>query len=469
MRNADNFHADRKLKLSELMSSLSYALDMTEGQPPGHCVRCCYIGMQIGKEYGLSPIQLWELYYVLLLKDLGCSSNAARICQLYLTDDLSFKRDFKEIDPSLPGVLNFVMSHTGTSSDLSKRLKAVLNIMKNGTEISKDLIQTRCSRGADIALKLRFNNAIADGIYELDEHWNGHGQPRGLKGDQISIYSRIALLSQIIDVFFNSKGEKAAIDEINKRRNLWFDPDLCDVFLSIAEDRSFWKTLKKDNITETVYSLEPALLEIEIDDDFLDDIASAFGEIIDSKSPYTAGHSSRVALYVDLISEKMGFDEKSRRALRRVALLHDIGKLGVSNALLDKDGKLSDDEWVLMRAHALYTEQILERISAFSSLALIAGAHHERLGGTGYPHRLSGNEIPIETRIITVADFFDALTADRPYRKAMSVDTAFEIMDKSVHHAIDEDCLNTLKSVVAEFGVQNLKEIEYDNEAAARH
>ena len=110
------------LKLSELMGALSHALDITEGQPEGHCVRCCWIGMHIGQTLALSTEQLWELYYTLLLKDLGCSSNASRICELYLTDDLSFKRDFKWVDGSLPQVLRFVLRHTGAASDLMDRL-----------------------------------------------------------------------------------------------------------------------------------------------------------------------------------------------------------------------------------------------------------------------------------------------------------------------------------------------------------
>ena len=101
------------LKLSELIGSLSYALDITEGQPAGHCVRVCWIGMHIGRDAGMNPEQLWELYYTLLLKDLGCSSNAARICELYMTDDLDFKREFKTVGDSLPQVLGFVLKHTG--------------------------------------------------------------------------------------------------------------------------------------------------------------------------------------------------------------------------------------------------------------------------------------------------------------------------------------------------------------------
>jgi hypothetical protein len=114
------------LRLSELISALSHALDITEGQPEGHCVRCCWIGMHIGRRLGLNDDELWNLYYTLLLKDLGCSSNAARICELYLTDDLSFKRDFKTVGDSLPKVLQFVLSHTGLKAGLAERFRSVM-------------------------------------------------------------------------------------------------------------------------------------------------------------------------------------------------------------------------------------------------------------------------------------------------------------------------------------------------------
>src|SRR5688572_5743244 len=144
------------LRLSELVSALSHALDMTEGQPAGHCVRCCWIGVHIGVEFGLGEIEIGELYYTLLLKDLGCSSNAARICQLYLTDDLTFKHDFKRIDgSSLPQALRFVLAHTGLKSGLAERFRAIINVVQNGGQLARELIETRCHRGADIARKMR--------------------------------------------------------------------------------------------------------------------------------------------------------------------------------------------------------------------------------------------------------------------------------------------------------------------------
>ena len=160
----------QSLKLSELMGALSHALDITEGQPEGHCVRCCWIGMHIGQRIGLGSEDLWTLYYTLLLKDLGCSSNAARICELYASDDLIFKREFKWVDGSLPQVLRFVLRHTGPAMGLVDRLKALGGILTHGDAIAQELTQTRCTRGADIARQLRFPEAVAQGVHALDEH-----------------------------------------------------------------------------------------------------------------------------------------------------------------------------------------------------------------------------------------------------------------------------------------------------------
>lgn len=166
------------IRVAEIMGALSYALDMTEGQPPGHCVRCCWMGMQVGQCLGFSADVLADLYYTLLLKDLGCSSNAALICELYLADDLTFKKDFKLIDSSLSQVLGFVLSHTGLNSGLAERFSGVLNILKNGGTISSELIETRCQRGAEIARAMHFPETVARGILDLDEHFDGGESPK---------------------------------------------------------------------------------------------------------------------------------------------------------------------------------------------------------------------------------------------------------------------------------------------------
>ena len=441
--------APSAMKLSELIGALSYALDITEGQPAGHCVRCCWIGMHIGDRIGLSQDQLWELYYTLLLKDLGCSSNAARICELYLTDDLGFKRGFKTVGDSLPQVLAFVLKHTGLKAGLAERFRSVMTILRDGPEIAHGLIATRCQRGADIARLLRFPDGVADGIYSLDEHFNGNGKPARLAGQAIPVYARIALLAQVIDVFHTAGGRAAALREAQGRAGSWFDPQLVSAFEAVAQDEAFWTTLGAPAIDGAVFALEPAGHEVALDDDYLDDIAAAFGQVVDAKSPYTSGHSTRVALYTDMIAEALGLSAQRRRWLKRGALLHDVGKLGVSNSVLDKAGALDRDEWDAVRQHAEYTETILGRIAAFAELASIAGAHHERLDGGGYPRGLAADEIRLETRIITTADIFDAITAERPYRGAIAVPKALEMMEKTVGSALDPACFEALKLAMA--------------------
>ena len=434
------------VKLSQILGALSHALDLTEGQPPGHCVRSTWIGMQIGMDLGLQGQDLCGLYYTVMMKDLGCSSNAARICELYANDDIQFKRDFKGVGDRLTSVLGFVLSHTATQSGLAERLRSVLNIMRNGGKIADGLIATRCHRGAAIAERLRLPASVSQGIYSLDEHWNGAGRPNHLEGEAIPLYSRIALLAQVVDVFHRGAGRAAAVAEIAERSGTWFDPNVAAAFGRVAQADEFWDMLEcDDGVEQAVFDLEPGSVSVPIDDDYLDDIAQAFAHVIDSKSPYTAGHSERVALYAEMVAAEMGYGPERRRWLRRAGLLHDIGKLGVSNSILDKNGKLDDEQWREMRNHALHSERILERVPPFRDMARIGGAHHERLDGKGYPRGLAGAEIEPETRIMSVADVFDALTADRPYRAAMSIPDALAIMRRDIDTSFDPRCLAALE------------------------
>lgn len=437
------------IRLAEVLGALSRALDMTEGQPPGHCMRCCWTRVQVGRAMGMDEAALRDLYYALLLKDLGCSSNAARICELYLADDLTFKRDFKHLDGSLPQVLRFVLSHTGAEAGLAERFRSVVNIMRNGGEIVTNLIETRCQRGAEIARQMRFSDTVAQAILDLDEQWNGGGKPLGKAGTDISLFSRIALLAQVVDVFFMSGGPEAAMTEITSRSGTWFDPAVVFAFSDVAADETFWAMLARDDIEQVVLDLEPGQEVQRADEGYLDDIARAFARVIDAKSPFTSGHSERVAVFSDLIAEEMGYNPARRRWLKRAALLHDIGKLGVSNSVLDKPGKLDDDEWVAMRDHSRLSEDILSRIGAFADLAVVAGAHHERLDGKGYPNGKTADELDLDTRIISTADVFDALTADRPYRAAMPVSKAMGILWEGAGASHDPLCIEALERALA--------------------
>lgn len=434
-----------QIPLSELVLSLTTALDMTEGQPPEHCIRCCWIGMHLGHRLALNDTQLHDLFYTLLLKDAGCSSNAARICELYITDDRSFKKDFKTVGSSLTSVINFVVRNAGKGENWLSRISTTIDILKNGTDYAQELIQTRCTRGADVARELRFSEPVALGIASLDEHWDGKGRPQQLEKEDIPLYSRIALLSQVVDVFQVEQDLTSALNEVKHRSGEWFDPLLVTHFEALLQDSDFLDGLQSSDIRHKVMALAPAQTHIMLDEEYFDCIVGAFGKIVDAKSPYTAGHSQRVGIYAALIAEQLDLSELECTWVRRAALLHDIGKLGVSNQILDKPGKLDQDEWLAVQQHAANTEIILEKITPLKELAKTAASHHEKLDGTGYPRGLSSTEIPLITRIITTADIFDAISAERPYREAMPVTKVLSIMEENLDTAIDRQCFEALK------------------------
>lgn len=142
----------------------------------------------------------------------------------------------------------------------------------------------------------------------------------------------------------------------------------------------------------------------------------------------------------------MGLSGDDLRSLRRAATLHDVGKLGVSCAILEKPGKLTSEEWVIMQGHAAQTGEILWRVRPLRRMAMVAASHHERLDGRGYPFGLDASMIAREARIITVCDYYDALTTDRPYRAALQPEEALKIMQSETGRAIDASCLSTLKA-----------------------
>jgi putative nucleotidyltransferase with HDIG domain len=426
-----------EVRFSEVVSALSYALDITEGQTPGHAVRSCLIGMRLGQTLQLTADERSSLFYALLLKDLGCSSNAARLCQLFGADDLTLKRAHKLTDwtsglASAQYALEYVLPGKNPVAKVWRALKLGFNEQGSGRELT----QTRCERGADIASMLGLDRATAEAIRSLDEHWDGQGMPRGDMGTGIPLLARITSLAQTVEVFAASFGVDAAYDMAHERSGSWFDPELVLVFDELRDDVGFWGTLSATDALEHVSDLEPADRVMLADEERLDRVAGAFGRVIDAKSPYTATHSEGVATIAVGIGRELGMKDDEIRTLRRAGLLHDIGKLGVSNLILDKPGRLTDREMVEMRKHPRYTAEILERVGRFREFAGIAASHHERLDGTGYHRGITADRLCPLSRVLAVADIAEALSAERPYRHAMAQDELLLLMKRMVGSAI---------------------------------
>jgi HD-GYP domain-containing protein (c-di-GMP phosphodiesterase class II) len=435
--------------LQSILGALSHAFDLTEGAPPGHSVRSAVIGMRLAHELGVDESSRVALFYALLLKDAGCSSNAAKVSALFGSSDHIVKPRLKAVDSRDRVRLaweTFRVSSVGASIRI--RIRTLLGIARAG-EVTKELIQIRCERGAAIADRLGFPEETGAIIRALDEHWDGRGHPTGLRGAAIPLGARIANLAQTLEVYFANHDAAMALAVLADRRGTWFDPHLVERVRGWRDDRDWWHALRQGDADALLAACTPPAASRAVSANTIDLVAEAFADIVDAKSPYTYRHSTRVALWAERIAQRFTDDRVTLSRVYRAALLHDIGKLGVSNQLLDKPGRLTPEERVIVEQHPLHTFRILSRVEAFADIAELAALHHEKLDGSGYPWRRTGETLDRWARVLTVADIFEALTATRPYRDGLPVDEVLRRLEQERGLQLDGEVLDALADVVA--------------------
>ena len=380
---------DESISLSEVISALSFAIDLTEGAVHGHALRSCLLGMRIAEEAELTSEEKSSLYYALLLKDIG----------------------------------------------------------------NEEMIGLRCDRGASIVSKLGMGPLAAEAVRSLEEHWDGSGYPKRARGKRIPLLARVCAVAQHLDVFSMGRSPSVAIETLEQWSGTWFDPDLVRAALSLDRRGALWTYCRaRDNHEMTrgaVLDLDPRKKQ-RLDDRQIDRICEAFADVVDSKSHFTFRHSVGVAELARGIAKNLGLRTDRVRLVRRAALLHDIGKLSVANTILDKKTRLTEAEWKVVEQHPGLTRRILEQIGPFREIAIVAGEHHEKLDGSGYPQRLMAADLSMEARIIAVADVYGALSEDRPYRAGLHYEEIVPIMRALAPRKLDGDCVNALIALVGD-------------------
>ena len=445
--------APESARVSEILAALSFALDLTEGQPMGHALRTCLIGMELAERIGLPLGERRDLYYALMLKDVGCSSNSARVFELFGGDERAAKHDLKQVDWSnYFTAARYAMGRAAPGASWMDRARRVSALARSGSRVAQELVVARCSHGAKIVAQLGFGSGVAEAVASLDEHWDGRGQPRGLSGSEIPVLSRVMGLAQTLDVFAAIDGPAAALAVAVERGGRWFDPVLVKACEGLEPALAEWRELDPHALRERVAEREPGDAALLAGPGALDRIALGFAQVVDAKSPYTGEHSVRVTRFAMQIARRLGFDDAQLTQVRRAALLHDIGKLSVPNSILDKPGPLTPEEWEVVKLHPYYTELILDHIRGFGQLSFMSASHHERLDGNGYWRGLRGEQIPLASQVLATADMLDALSAARPYRPALPQEVALRLIEKDRDVALAGECLDALQDVVEEIG-----------------
>jgi HD-GYP domain-containing protein (c-di-GMP phosphodiesterase class II)/DNA-binding CsgD family transcriptional regulator len=401
------------VRLAELLAVLSLGADLGMGQPMEHAMRQCLIALRLGDRLGLKRDEKTSLYYVSLIAWVGCHIDAYEQAK-WFGDDLALKGDFRLRDMTGMAPLAFMASHLGAGKPLLERARMGARFLVNGHREVDDMLANHWYAADTLAEHLGLGQEVRATLFQTFERWDGKGVPSGSQGDEILPAARIVNLADVLEVFYRTAGEDGAVAVARERRGSQFAPDVVD--LVVSEAGPLFSNLDGVTSWDAVIAAEPGLAQ-PLTERELGSALEAIADFTDIKSPFTLGHSRGVADLAVGGARELQLSSEAVEHVRRAALVHDMGRLGVSNSIWDKAGQLSAGEVERIRLHPYLTERMLAASPGLSALGATAVQHHERLDGSGYPRGLRADALTPSGRILAAADAYRAKLEPRPYRR----------------------------------------------------
>lgn len=406
-----------QLRLAEIIAALSLATDLGMGQPMEQALRTCVLAMALGRKLCLDDATLSDTYYLALLRFVGCTSDAHEAAGAVGGDEIAERA---LVAPVIMGEMGEFLRHYlprfAGDRALPIRLVLLARALAEGTGRARRTIAVHCQVAQMLAARLDIRPSVAQCVSAVLERWDGKGIPGELAGDAIPIPARLVSVARDVDVFHQMGGWALAAAVLRRRRATAYDPAAVDVLLTHGE--RWLREAGAESVWNMALAAEPRP-PVLVGRLRLDGLLRALADFADLKSPFTLGHSSGVACLAEGAARCAGLSEDAVTDVRHAALVHDLGRTGIPNGIWDKPGKLSLAEWERVRLHPYLSERILARPSALAHLAPLAGAHHERIDGSGYHRGSAAPLLPMTARILGAADAYQAMTQDRPYRPAL--------------------------------------------------
>lgn len=299
------------------------------------------------------------------------------------------------------------------------------------TELDWNNSQVHCIRGEMLLQKVSLYRDYAPVILYHHTHWDALSQALD---EETKENANLIYLTDRVDALRVQLGgetlkEKNAIKEtLQKFSGQMFSPKLVEAFECAAATDSFWYFLEAESLegyfNDWILLCNPTNLSF----DTLRCVAKMFADVVDAKSTFTAKHTHGVAALSLLLSKHFGLSQAQQELIELASFFHDLGKLRVADKIISKEGPLDEEERLQMNRHGFDSTVILRKIKGFYEIAKIASMHHETLDGKGYPYNLSSEQIPVEARVLAIADIFQALVQDRPYRSGLSAHEAMDVV-----------------------------------------
>jgi HD-GYP domain-containing protein (c-di-GMP phosphodiesterase class II) len=426
--------ADRPgVRLAELVATLSLGTDLGMGQPMEHVMRQSLIALRLAERLGLDDDERQVVYYVGLIAWVGCHVDAYEQAK-WFGDDTVLKGDSRKVDMgrNLPAAV-FVLGHLGHGQTLLSRAQLGLAFLGDGRRAADDMLENHWLATNELATQLKLGPAVCAGLYQTFERWDGKGVPGEAEREGITLAARLVNLADVVEVFHRAGGVEAAKSVARERSGTQFDPALVELFC--AEAPALFNELESVASWDAVIAAEPSLA-LTLSEQEFESALEAIADFTDLKSPWAIGHSRGVAQLAEAAARLYGLHGDDVTLVRRAALVHDLGRLGISNAIWDKPGALTAAELERVRLHPYLTERMLASAPALAPLSAIAVQHHERLDGSGYPRGLAGDALTPAGKIVAAADAYHAMTEARPHRPARSGQEAAEELRSDVRRVL---------------------------------
>ena len=411
-----------RLSRGTILTALSRAFDLAEGRRPGHAQRVAYVGVYLAGELGLEAQRIEEVFFGALLHDVGMAAAAT--------------------------------PRNGAGPASKRRTSNPLAATPHGGWANViEALTLHCDLGARIVRKMGLGESVARAISSHHDCWDGSGMPGAVAGDKAPMVARVVAVADRVESMIDAEGSPLLVRRrgpalIRDMAGSEIDPELAERMATAAERDDFWLGFFDNDLATTLMSLNYGGM---MSRDEVFDFLAVISDIVDGRNGREAGRGRRVAELARRVALACDMTERRADLVHVAALLQDVGTLGVPAHFLSKPDILSIEEMAAVQMHPTYARDILSEVPGLGAAAWWVGCHHERIDGKGYPGMLEGDEVPVEAQIIGICEAFDALTSDRPYRRAMKLDDAFDVLHGLSGSRFDPYLLERFESVTGTF------------------
>jgi HD-GYP domain-containing protein (c-di-GMP phosphodiesterase class II) len=417
---------DDGFRLTELVAAISLATDLVTGQPAGHALRTCLLSGAVAAHLGLDAPTRSDVHYVALLRFLGCTADAPDAARVAGGDNIDL---FTAMAPTTMGspaeALGAMVRNLGRGKPVGKRAALLAGVLSDPGWGARTLT-AHCEVGSRLAGRLGLGDGVVRSLAHAYERWDGRGQPAGLAGEDVPVPVRVVVVTRDAVLWQRLAGAEVAVEVLNRRRGAAYDPTVVDAVLGLGlspeDEPSVW---------ERVLAAEPAPVRW-VGPAALDAALGAVGDFADLRSTWTLGRSTRLARLADAVGRACGLPADDATTLRRAGLVADLGSVGVPAGVWQSPAPLGVEAAERVRLHPYLSERVLGRCAGLRPVAALAGAHHERLDGSGYHRGSDAAQLRVPARLFAAVDVWTALGEDRAHRPAYRVEDARRLIRDEV-------------------------------------